>query len=619
MGRYEQFRYTQLSSRRKIRLLKAQWTPRQRTIYQLTEHELENTDISHLDVSGSPYVAVSYCWGLTQMDVPLLIMQEGQEKVLPVTAGAWEAIERTAPAISIGGKSLWIDQICINQTNDREKERQVELMGEIYRRCWHCMIWLGPADAHTATAFGLLNNLHQNIDQYRSLDLIERHVSDLSHAQIRAMLTKSEGCDLLPPVTDPGWVAVARLLERPWFTRLWTFQEAVLSYEGDASFRCGHYNIPFKTFHRASMFLGDQWNQDGIGFAGIRFASGRARLREIGTFRGQVKQKKPTPLLWLLGNNVSTDCYDQRDRIFAFLGMRNEDGPVFPVDVDYKRSPKDLYTEVTRKIIRSQQSLRVCADAAERAQEGGLVGLPSWVPDWTRIPIANAFESLNIGAPHFHASSGRNHVGVDNDPRILSVQGEVVDEIVVLIDVEVPNDSSEAKRSDVLTQQVIPILLATLRSCTGPMTDAQIAHKIVNTITLGGFTRYMQQGDFGLPHDAWLEVTCCYMISALVLGVQYAQMPVSRIDPAQWLHALTRQALQCANRRFALLKNNLLGLLPRFSNAGDLIVILHGSSLPFVLRPAEKGCFKLVGVCFVDGIMHGEKVDWVVGRKFDIC
>ena len=41
---------------------------------------------------------------------------------------------------------LWIDAICINQVNDPEKTRQVDLMRSIYTRCRQCIIWLGSLD-----------------------------------------------------------------------------------------------------------------------------------------------------------------------------------------------------------------------------------------------------------------------------------------------------------------------------------------------------------------------------------------------------------------------------------------------------------------------------------------
>ena len=43
---------------------------------------------------------------------------------------------------------------------------------------------------------------------------------------------------------------------------------------------------------------------------------------------------------------------------------------------------------------------------------------------------------------------------------------------------------------------------------------------------------------------------------------------------------------------------------------GDIVCVLFGSDVPFVLRPVGyKGDHKLIGQCYVEGIMHGEALD----------
>jgi hypothetical protein len=41
--------------------------------------------------------------------------------------------------------TLWIDQICINQSDVKEKTEQVKVMGRIYRSAEQVRVWLGPA------------------------------------------------------------------------------------------------------------------------------------------------------------------------------------------------------------------------------------------------------------------------------------------------------------------------------------------------------------------------------------------------------------------------------------------------------------------------------------------
>ncbi len=58
-------------------------------------------------------------------------------------------------------------------------------------------------------------------------------------------------------------------------------------------------------------------------------------------------------------------------------------------------------------------------------------------------------------------------------------------------------------------------------------------------------------------------------------------------------------------RRLARTDRGYLGLVPSDTKAGDVIVLLHGGRLPFVLRPHD-GHWEMIGPSYVHGIMHGE-------------
>jgi hypothetical protein len=73
-------------------------------------------------------------------------------------------------------------------------------------------------------------------------------------------------------------------------------------------------------------------------------------------------------------------------------------------------------------------------------------------------------------------------------------------------------------------------------------------------------------------------------------------------------------------RRVFLLQNGYIGLGPSESQYGDLVVIIHGVSVPFVLRKRENGNFILVGEAYVHGIMYGEWLnDKPVVEHFTLC
>lgn len=59
-------------------------------------------------------------------------------------------------------------------------------------------------------------------------------------------------------------------------------------------------------------------------------------------------------------------------------------------------------------------------------------------------------------------------------------------------------------------------------------------------------------------------------------------------------------------RRLFRTRTNYLGTGPRSLREGDEVWILHGGSVPFVLRPQPNGNYQLIGETFVYGVMHGE-------------
>lgn len=54
--------------------------------------------------------------------------------------------------------------------------------------------------------------------------------------------------------------------------------------------------------------------------------------------------------------------------------------------------------------------------------------------------------------------------------------------------------------------------------------------------------------------------------------------------------------------------------MPLLAEVGDVVAIFHGSPTPYLLREAQRHApeggvtYRLVGECFLDGIMNGEAV-----------
>ena len=62
------------------------------------------------------------------------------------------------------------------------------------------------------------------------------------------------------------------------------------------------------------------------------------------------------------------------------------------------------------------------------------------------------------------------------------------------------------------------------------------------------------------------------------------------------------------SRCLILTENNHLGLGPESAKEGDMVWILPGTNVPFVLRRVDGQRYTLVGEAHIHGIMHGEAV-----------
>lgn len=138
---------------------------------------LELSDGQHM------YEALSYVWGSSERSHTLHI----DEKSLPITANLYEVLLRLRDKMI--ERILWIDAVCIDQTNIEERGEQIQYMAEIYSKANRVIVWLGEAADNSDRAL-------------RSIRMAADEESQSSQK-------------------DTDKQAVLAILERPWFRRIW--------------------------------------------------------------------------------------------------------------------------------------------------------------------------------------------------------------------------------------------------------------------------------------------------------------------------------------------------------------------------------------------------------------
>ena len=104
-----------------------------------------------------PYEALSYVWGSKKKPVHVQVAKRNGAKdrgYLGVTRNLGLALQYLRYKKLL--RTLWVDTICINQDDLRERGQQVATMGDIYRHASRVVEWLRPEAGDSTRAFNYL-------------------------------------------------------------------------------------------------------------------------------------------------------------------------------------------------------------------------------------------------------------------------------------------------------------------------------------------------------------------------------------------------------------------------------------------------------------------------------
>jgi hypothetical protein len=180
------------------------------------------------------YDALSYTWGDSAATESIEV--DGYE--IQVTANLEQALRHLRDTED--DLTLWVDAVCINQSDTSEKSQQVAFMGQIYRECAQVRIWLGCDSSKcgiTRPSFQTSNAVDGSsgvVDPFELVRLLasDRHIHEwpCSHTQ------SDQGCDTTVYKANNEFDMISEafiaVIDSPWWTRMWTVQEAILPKKG---------------------------------------------------------------------------------------------------------------------------------------------------------------------------------------------------------------------------------------------------------------------------------------------------------------------------------------------------------------------------------------------------
>lgn len=313
------------------------------------------------DKADVEYRALSYTWGDPD-DTELILLNDAYFPIrrnLHTFLAQWNFVERPS------SQYVWIDALCIDQSNLQERSAQVLRMRSIYEKAIEVYIWLGPEadDSSLALcALACLANQGAQIEQTIAID-----------PTIDAAPTMPA---LFEGVTALGeqyafyrclLFSLRAIEERAWWKRVWVVQEASVPNQKYTMF-CGHVWLDWDVFRKGKTLLRKM----------VFSTPSLAKLRNAAYWRGQepdyyhefvrsLRANRFDPV----NNNLRFAAIgrefcatDPRDHVYALLSLHDEqNNTLLP---DYGMPLPRVFENFTWYLIRSSpfgRNLDVLAQA----------------------------------------------------------------------------------------------------------------------------------------------------------------------------------------------------------------------------------------------------------------
>src|SRR5690242_15785457 len=312
---------------------------------------------------------------------------------------------------------------------------------------------------------------------------------------------------------------------------------------------------------------------------------------------------------------------DPRDRVFMFLGhysMQMGNRLLQELRADYSKTVEEVYIDVAKRALLGdpEESLITLAAIQHRElpTEPGINlenDLPSWVPDWRH------FEDHIMSEPVSpHCAHGNRTFRVSIDGNKLSVRGCRVDVIDVCSKpLQWKEFHYDPSRKDLAIASLWTDVCGKAdfeidsRYMDDPNNDSAL-FAYLQTISTGGIATALRECRrySDVSKEELFARGLAYLTKALgqsrIISPVVQQMAEGG-DAYNW----SRDS-DCAafNRVFARTQQGRYVLGPRLMQSGDIVCVLYGGKMPFILRSWFNDEFLLVGECYVHGLMEGQAI-----------
>ncbi|KAI9691972.1 MAG: hypothetical protein M1820_009650 [Bogoriella megaspora] len=584
----------------------------------LLERSLEDKELK--------YEPISYCWEGQEPTQTLLC--EGQD--LPVTKNCESALKRFRPTSNNETRLLWIDAVCINQGATRERSHQVKLMGKIFNRADHVLIWLGDSEERNGQGKSIGRS-----PSVRTFDWLVMLADAAMHHDIQRRDDRLLKLTFEPEASD----LKEFVLQVPWFKRLWVVQEIVLSKS--ATLVYGQREASLDAIIKAKEILGsmEKLGKNSAGNASQSlwnaFATHHQGSHLLELSRSD-KGLDESALCHFIAETRFSGTSDSRDKILALYGLLADYG--VPLTSRWARAHSQ-YDVLGPDWASSKHSIGLEDDTCPwdpytkpffRFETGGqqlvLKGL-SIDTISERSPLCYMHADERLGDVRDYTFWTRNPSISDLDWEALrEAYPQHTTAILRLWNIKALQDFTSTALDGSPSEASDASVLALHHSLM-----SQVRH--VTTVEREGMARtgfrilctdWNCPGDDREPNHQWmlnyLSMPTTTRNHALLNRLAKTQeyRALERISRSSFCKELLHHVGRICYKTIFKTASGRIGIAPWSIQSGDEVMLFSGVRVPLIVRrPGQQ--YRLVAHAHVEGIMHGEAWSQDSSALSEIC
>ena len=275
-------------------------------IFQAFQHEIE----------GVPYEALSYMWG-SNVRANVISLDDCMTSV---TRNLYEALWNLR--LANRDRILWIDSLCIDQDNEKERSHQVGQMCDIYASAEGVIAWRGPATPETDLVIDFLNKTARDPSVLHAAAKLDESPTPSAPNKCSSAIGDT---------MERRWAGFQELTSQPWFHRIWVIQEVAMAWR--AIIVCGQKAVSAGTLSMFPQYLNRPLERHV-----------EAVLDVMPGPRRQKSWWSKERDLWALITKFSTnEATDPRDKVYALVGMSCDARDV--VLPDYEKTEAEVWRD----------------------------------------------------------------------------------------------------------------------------------------------------------------------------------------------------------------------------------------------------------------------------------